>query len=228
MEYIAKFYPETKFGGYTDIDGTMIFYMRVNSLISPTSVILDIGCGRGSCTEDSLLIRRNLRNLKGKCNKIIGIDVDKIGHNNPYLDEFRLIESNRWPIENESIDVCICDNVLEHIENPDLFFLELHRVVKQNGVVCIRTPNLLGYVGLIAKIIPNKYHEKILRKVQKGRPEEDVFPTYYQCNTKKKLAHMLRTYGFDSFVYGYESEPSYLSFSYLFYLLGVIHQRFVP
>jgi hypothetical protein len=39
---------------------------------------------------------------------------------------------------------------------------------------------------------------------------------------------MFNKYGFDNYVYGYDPEPAYLSFSYLFYLLGVIHQRLAP
>jgi hypothetical protein len=38
----------------------------------------------------------------------------------------------------------------------------------------------------------------------------------------------MRRHGFDHVVYGYEAEPSYLHFSRLAYVLGVLHQRFAP
>jgi hypothetical protein len=38
----------------------------------------------------------------------------------------------------------------------------------------------------------------------------------------------LRQHGFDPLVYGYDAEPAYLSFSRLFYWLGVLHQRYAP
>ena len=61
------------------------------------------------------------------------------------------------------------------------------------------------------------------------RLEEDVFPTRYRCNTRRKIARMYRKYGFDSAcVYGYDAEPGYLTFSWLTYFLGVLHQRFAP
>jgi len=71
-------------------------------------------------------------------------------------------------------------------------------------------------------------HSKLVSQVQDSRHESDVFPTYYKCNTKRKLKKILDKYLFESIVYCYESEPSYLSFSRFFYFLGVLHQRFMP
>jgi hypothetical protein len=39
---------------------------------------------------------------------------------------------------------------------------------------------------------------------------------------------MMKKWGFESYVYGHEAEPSYLLFSGFFYYLGVLHQRFAP
>src|ERR671938_1005936 len=107
MDYKSIYYPESKFGGFTGIDGTVAFYVRVNSLVNTSSIVLDIGCGRGAYAEDQVSVRRELRIFKGKCRKVIGIDLDQNAKENPFLDEFRLIESQQWPIEDESVDVCI-------------------------------------------------------------------------------------------------------------------------
>ena len=228
MNYMNIYYPESRFGGLTDVDGTVTFFARVNSLVDPSSVVLDVGCGRGAYAEDPISIRRALRIFKGKCKKVIGIDVDKTARDNPFLDEFRLIEGKSWPLEDGSVDACICDSVLEHVEEPELFFSELRRVIKQGGYLCIRTPNVLSYFGLFSKMIPSRFHSSIATKVQDKRQAEDVFPTLYRCNTKRKIARLLDKYGFDACVYGYEAEPSYFSFSRLLYFLGVMHQRFSP
>lgn len=42
---LVRFYPEARFGGFSDIDGTMAFYLRVNALLGCDSVVLDFGCG---------------------------------------------------------------------------------------------------------------------------------------------------------------------------------------
>ena len=228
MNSKERFYPETRFGGFTDIDGTVAFFNRINSLIDSSSVVLDVGCGRGAYSEDSVPLRRNLRILQGKVAKIIGIDVDQDAQNNPFIDEFHLLKNSSWPIDSNSIDLIVCDNVLEHIENPDQLFMEIHRVLKDGGFLCIRTPNRWSYIAIAATLIPNKHHSKVISVVQKGRQEEDVFPTVYKCNSIGKLKSIMKKNGFDCIVYGYEAEPSYLSFSKIAYFFGVLHQRFAP
>lgn len=229
MSYMNDFYPESRFGGFTDIDGTIAFYFRVNAFINPSSIVLDIGCGRGAYGKDQIPVRRNLRILKGKVAKVIGVDIDKDAAINPFIDEFHLIEGDGLPLDVESIDLCICDFVLEHIESPDHFFGQIHRVLKNGGYLCVRTPNLWGYPYIISRLVPDKYHARITEKVQGGgRQAEDVFPTYYRCNSIFKLRNVLDKFCFQHAVYGYEAEPAYLSFSKLSYKAGVWYQRLAP
>jgi len=228
MNSKEKFYPETKFGGFTDIDGTVAFFNRVNSLLKPSFVVLDVGCGRGAYSEDSVPLRKNLRILKGKVAKVIGIDVDQEAKDNPFLDEFHLIQGYKWPIDNNSIDLIVCDNVLEHIEDPERLFSEIARVLKNGGFLCIRTANRWSYIALGSTLIPNKYHSSVISVVQNGRKEEDVFPTVYKCNSVRRLKRIMKNTGFECVVYGYEAEPTYLAFSQLAYFFGVLHQRFAP
>src|SRR5207253_5076318 len=138
------------------------------------------------------------------------------------------LESDAWPVPDNAVDLCVCDNVLEHVERPQAFFSECRRVLKDGGCLCLRTPNRWSYIALIASIIPNRHHAGVLRKVQPTRKEEDVFPTLYRCNSTHKLRRTLNDFGFESVVYGYEAEPSYLSFSRWAYRLGVLHQRIAP
>jgi SAM-dependent methyltransferase len=193
-------YPETKYGGFSDIDGTIAFFSRVASLIDPSFVVLDLGCGRGEYREDSVPFRKNLRILKGRASKVIGIDVDPGAKDNPFIDEFGLIQGDSWPVEGDSIDVVVCDNVLEHIENSDRFFAEIRRVLRNGGFLCLRTPNRWGYVAMAATFIPNKHHTRVTSYVQDGRQEEDVFPTVYRCNSIGKLRSTMRKSGFDCVV----------------------------
>jgi SAM-dependent methyltransferase len=228
MDFKPIYYPESQFGGFTDVDGTIAFFTRVNALLTPSSVILDVGCGSGGFVHDPVWIRRELQRLKGKCRKVIGIDVDDSARKNPGLDEFRIIDDTDWPVEDESVDLCVCQDVLEHIQEPEVFFSECHRVLRRNGYLCLKTPNVLSYVGLCSRLVPNRLHHAVLRRVQRSRKEADIFPTRYRCNTPRGIIRMLKRYDFEYYVYGYEAEPSYLSFSRFLYLLGVVHQRFAP
>lgn len=228
MSYVRKFYPESTLLGYTHVDGTMAFYDIVNSLLDTINeenkIVLDLGCGRGAFYEEEGKAadkHRQLRNFKDRVHKVIGLDVDKAASVNPTIDEFHLIVPNKpLPLPDNSVHLCICDFVIEHIDNPDFFFSELSRVVKKGGFICMRTSNKLGYVALAARMIPNKLHAKVLSKVQTGREEEDVFPTVYAINTPRKIRKYMKKYQFNDTVYTYEGEPCYLSFPTFSMLLG--------
>lgn len=227
--YQPLFYPESKFGGFTDIDGTVAFYSRVNALLQQSFAVVDFGCGRGEHQEDPVAFRRNLVCLKGKVSRVYGTDVDQVGQTNPSIDEFRpLAPSGPWPFDDRSVNMVVCDWVMEHLPDPSAFFDEARRVLVPGGYICIRTLNIHSYVGVASRLIPNKLHSKVLAKVQDGRKEEDVFPTLYRCNTISTVRKQFKIRNFRAVVYGYEAEPSYLSFAKLAYALGVLNQKFAP
>jgi SAM-dependent methyltransferase len=226
---LVKFYPEARFGGFSDVDGTIAFYSRISSLLAQSSVVVDFGCGRGSGDEDSVQFRKNLRNFRGRVSQVIGLDVDIAGSDNQFVDEFRLLAPGAaWPVRAESVDLLYGDFVLEHLPEPGTFFREAHRVLKPGGYLCLRTPNALGYVGLVSALLPGSLHKALLRRAQPDRREEDVFPTFYRCNTLWALRRELRAKGFKGVVYGYDAEPSYLSFSPVAYWLGTVYSRLAP
>lgn len=225
---MALFYPESRFGGYTHADGTVQFYARAQSLLSPSDVCLDIGCGRGAQAEDSNRLRRSLLTFKGKCRKVIGVDIDPAGARNPLLDEFRLIDGLQWPVDDETIDFAVSDFTLEHVGDVERYFSEIERVLKRGGHLCLRTTNSWGYVALAAKLISTRHHSRVLRMAQPDRQMQDVFPATYRCNSVPKLRAMLNRHGFDAVVCGVESEPTYLHFSKAAYAIGVVLQKITP
>ena len=225
--FVQDFYPESRFGGFTDIDGTVAFYQRVNALLEPGFVVVDFGCGPGEYGRDAVRIRVELRVLRGKVRKVIGLDVDGRAAENSFVDEFRQIgDGEPWAVEPASADIVLCDNVIEHLERPAWFFAEARRVLRPGGYLAIRTPNVLSYVGAASRLIPNRWHRRVLRAVQPGRDE--AYPTVYRCNTVWRVRRMLAEHAFDGIAYGYEAEPSYLNFSKLVYALGVLHQKLAP
>lgn len=228
MELKRKVYPESRFGGYTNIDGTIAFYLRVNALLDPAATVIDVGCGRGAYGEDAIPIRRGLRILKGKARRVIGLDVDPAGESNPYIDEFRLLQGDRWPLEDACAGMVVTDSVLEHVEKPGAFFGEARRVLEPRGFLCIRTPNLWNYVALASRLVPNRSHMQVLKTVKQGTQARDTFPTYYRCNTISAIRRMLAENGFDGVVYGFAPEPGYLAFSSLAYRFGAWIHRHMP
>jgi SAM-dependent methyltransferase len=227
-KYFSRFYPESRFGDFSDVDGTIRFYCRVRALLEPHFSVLDIGCGRGSYAAAMTSLEKLLMVYKGQAKHVLGIDPDPVGETNPTLDEFRRIEGTQWPVADCSIDLAVSDWTMEHVEDPEAFLRECHRVLKPGGFFCMRTANRLGYVVALSRLIPNHIHTKVLNRVQPDREDQDVFPTVYRCNTIGKLRHALKKQGFDACVYGHNPEPSYLGFSFPSYALGVLYQKLVP
>jgi SAM-dependent methyltransferase len=222
------FYPEIAFGGFSDADPTVAFYTRVQALLKPSFVVVDVGCGRGFHAHDAVVYRRKLQDLRANCRRVIGIDIEEPASRNPLIDEFRLVDGRCWPLEDESVDLCISQNVLEHLEEPETLFSECARVLKPNGVVCLATPNAYGYPALAARMIPNRWHASVLKMLGTPRESHDVFPTFYRCNTVRKLKSMMQSHGFEAHAYPYAGEPGYLGFSKITYFLGVQFHRFAP
>jgi SAM-dependent methyltransferase len=222
------FHPEIAFGGFSDVDRRVAFFTRVQALLQPAFVVVDAGCGRGVHAQNPVRFRRDLQCLRGKCRRVIGIDVQRPPRENPLIDEFRLVEKDRWPLDDESVDLCMSVNVLEHVERPQAFFSECARVLKTNGMLCLATPNALGYPALAARVIPNRWHASVLKMLGSRVEPDDVFPTLYRCNTVWKLRSVMQSSGFDSCVYTYAGEPSYLQFSKIAYFFGLLFHRFAP
>ena len=221
-------YPEARFGGFSRVDGTVAFYTRVRALVQPGMKVLDVGCGRGKSVENAVPFRRDLRDLRGLGDHVLGIDVDPGASENPTLDEFRLMEDiENWPVEDASIDLILSDYVLEHVEDPDAYVRELQRVLKPGGIFCARTPNKLGYVALVAQVVPNHLHAKVVGQTQENRESHDVFPTFYKMNTVGAVKKALGP-AFETEVVRHAGEPTYFTFSPLAYRFGAVMHRMLP
>jgi ubiquinone/menaquinone biosynthesis C-methylase UbiE len=211
LSVLESVYPEHRYFGFTRIDGTVHFLTRVHALLMPDSTVLDVGCGRGQGDEDPSPYRRKLRRLGESGRTVVGIDVDSAGGLNRLIDEFRQIKDlHRWPVDDASVEMVFADYVLEHVQDPTSFFQEAFRVLTPGGCLCVRTPNFFGYAAFLSWLIPNRLHERILARVQPEKKSEDVFPTVYRCNTRRRLLCALRELGMESVVYSIEGEPGYL------------------
>lgn len=185
MTVVDRWRPETAAGGYTRDDEAVEFYTRVNALVTPDMVIVDLGAGRGARFDaDSIAFRKSFCNFQGRVKRVIGVDVDPAVMTHPHLDEAYVMRSgDRLPLPDGSVDIVICEWVIEHVEHPGEFTREIDRVVKPGGWFCALTPNRLGYVGLGNTLVPETVKDRLMRLVWPERPRQDAFPTFYRMNT---------------------------------------------
>ncbi|UII21838.1 class I SAM-dependent methyltransferase [Fulvivirga ligni] len=99
--------------------------------------LFEIGCGEG----------RGITLLKDKCDSYTAIDkikevIDQLTAEYP---DVKFIQDNIPPlnkIEDNSFDVIISFQVIEHIKNDRLYLEEIRRVLKPGGKALITTPNI--------------------------------------------------------------------------------------
>lgn len=183
-------FPEVNAGGFIRCDGTLDFYSRINALIDENMVILDYGAGRGAALQDGQKdFRFDLRCLKGKVRKIIGCDVDPTVMGNNYMDECHVIKPNeKLPFEDNSFDLIYSDYVFEHIENPEKVCTELNRILKKDGWIIARTPNLYGYIAISTMLTPRALRKKVLKFISRGQAGgKDNFPVELKLNCKSQI-----------------------------------------
>ena len=187
--------------------------------ISSESVVLDAGCGRTAPV---------LQKLVGYGKYLIGIDVcglQKAKGN----DSLYLLKSDLQTISlrDNSVDVVISRSVLEHIGNPEKAYREIHRILKPGGHFIFLTPNFYDYTSLLAKMIPNRFHSRIVRLTE-GRDEDDTFPTYYRSNTGRDVKKLAKTTGFQVTRIDYLGQyPSYFMFSPMLFILGTVYDKMI-
>jgi SAM-dependent methyltransferase len=117
---------------------------RIESLMSGLAAertdptLLDVGCWEGAFSRrcgDALGAKR-----------ILGVEVYEAQAAEAEargLEVARVdLESGRLPWEDESVDVVLCNQVLEHLKNVWLPMAEMHRVLRRGGHAVLSVPNL--------------------------------------------------------------------------------------
>jgi SAM-dependent methyltransferase len=217
VDYLQqRFYPGPEY------DGTRRFYDWVREHTGPSIRLLNLGAGPATGSS--------VRTFKGEVAEVIGADVDRVVLTNTELDHAVLIENGQLPFEDDSFDVVLSDYVLEHVEDPGMFLMEVHRVLRPGGSsFFFRTPNIFHYVALISAATPHTFHSRFVNRARVN-PEgsQQPWPTFYRLNSCRAIRAGGRQAGFRVCeLRMIEMEPSYLRFMALPFLIGVAYERLV-
>ncbi|MGQ0845819.1 MAG: methyltransferase domain-containing protein [Sporichthyaceae bacterium] len=212
--HLRRMYPESGAGGFSHVNTTIEFYTRVNALLPADAVMVDLGAGRGQFLEDTNEFRRSLRSFKGRVSRLIGLDVDEAVLSNAAMDEAHVtVPGQRYPVATGSVDVIVSDWTLEHVADPSHTAAEISRIMRPGGWFCARTPNRWGYIGIAARIVPNKLHDHVLRHAQPRKQARDTFPTQYALNSERQLRQHFPLGRWEHFSYAVNGEPAYFGSS---------------
>lgn len=114
---------------------------RLRSLVEMVKLgkgrILDVGCGGGIHTETFPYYYPKA--------SIFGCDVSQTAINyarrfGSGKIKFAVIKNKRLPYKDAFFDVCICQDVLEHVPDVNFFLNEIFRVLKKKGTLFLIVP----------------------------------------------------------------------------------------
>lgn len=100
--------------------------------LEPWRNILDIGCGLRPYEQ---FFDRH---------KYTGIDIEVSGRDKDDKKPDRFFDGLNIPFENNSFDIAICTEVLEHCINPDKLLSEIYRILKKDGILFFTVPFIWG------------------------------------------------------------------------------------
>ena len=191
-----KYYPKPRFEG-----GTLPFYRVCRENILPRSRILEIGAGpTNECSQ-----------MLSGIGEVTGIDIDPDVKNNGFLSRSVVYDGRKMPFDDETFDACVSNWVLEHVEHPIDHFREVARVLRPEGVYCLRTPNLFHYVSIAARLLPHSMHLMLANRLRGLDDDAHApYPTWFRSNTRRKLEKLCHMAGLNKpAIVMLEPEPAY-------------------
>lgn len=102
---------------------------------NPKVRILDIGAGEGYVSSK----------LKAQGHDLVAIEIAAVNIEHLKQRNIEVLQHDLmrrpYPIKDESFDIVICADVLEHLLRPDICLKEAFRILKRDGGLIVCTPN---------------------------------------------------------------------------------------
>lgn len=145
--------------------------------ISANKIVLDIACGSGYGTKL----------LAQKAKQVYGVDIDadsvayaKQNYGAKNID-YRVGDGESIPLPDDSVDLVITFETIEHVKDYKRFVKEVKRILKADGLVIVSTPNDLEFAE------GNHFHLHEFEEQELTtmlRQEFAVIDPYYQATWK--------------------------------------------
>jgi SAM-dependent methyltransferase len=111
--------------------------------------LLDVGCGNGGLWDF----------VRGHVEHYVGVDAVRYDDfPDPCAFHRADLDNEGVPLPDESADVVVAIEIIEHLENPRAFFRELTRLVKPGGLVVLSTPNQLSLLSKLTFLIRGQFN----------------------------------------------------------------------
>ncbi len=199
-----------------DLHPYRLLEQRVAAAIAPGATVLDAGCGRTAPV---------LTKFRSAAGRLIGIDLVELSRvEGCELYRRDLADTG---LADASVDLVYSRSVFEHLDDPAAVLREFRRILRPGGRCLVLTASHWDYATLIARLVPNRFHGRIVEHSE-GRAREDVFPTRYRCNTRRAVTRHAAGAGLvvDRFEY-VGQYPAYFAFSPRWFALASRYELFL-
>ncbi len=132
---------------------SQVLYRLVASVIRERhpfgGTLLDVGCGGGALWDF----------VRGQVEAYVGVDA-------VHYDDFPQtctfhqadLDTTPVPLPDESADVVVAIEIIEHLENPRAFVRELTRLTKLGGLIVLTTPNQLSLLSKMTFLLRGQFN----------------------------------------------------------------------
>ena len=194
-----------------------LFERAVEARLSADAVLLDAGAGRTVPV---------LRKYLGRVRRLIGVELVAFTDVPAGIETYHT-DLAHLPLPDGVVDIIISRSVFEHLADPQAVYAEFSRVLRPGGVVIFLTANMWDYGTLIARLVPNRFHARIVARVE-GRAAEDTFPTEYRTNTRRDVERLALRAGLKIDAFEYLSQyPNYLMFNGALFFIGTCFEKLI-
>lgn len=157
-----------------------LLFAYVKSLDYVQGDLIEIGCGEG----------RGLELLLPKCKTYTAIDKNELVINTlkKKHQNLTLICGNVPPFaqfESDSYDTLVSFQVIEHLEDDELFIEEIYRVLRPGGTAIITTPNIKMSLTRNPWHVREYTKEELLRLAGKKFKKTELFGIYGDSNVNE-------------------------------------------
>jgi SAM-dependent methyltransferase len=177
-EYVRKY--------YLDVAGTPdpadLWIKLVQDHVPAGARVLEIGGGPVDWTTSV---------MRGSATEIVGLDIDKVISENRFLDQAVVYNGLKFPLPDGRFNAVVSRWVNEHIENPEVHFAEIHRILAPGGVYVFRTVNVFHYKTIGAFLLPDRVHGPLVKWLRNmSTDEHEPYPTYFRANTRGRITKL--------------------------------------
>ena len=197
---------------------SQVYQDLVTDRLSPSTRVLDLGCGRGGVIE----------RLHASSGFVAGLDPDSLSLQEHRLQGLPLIagRAEKLPFADNTFDLAVCSWVIEHLADPTTALREVARVLRQGGAFVFLTPNLLHPLIALNRLIRGS-RARVLSRFY-DRAGADTFPVLYRANTPRAIRRLAQSAGLACGPMQTIGDPTYVAFTEQLFWLGRLLELVTP